>query len=60
MGEKEKQEAVARWINYVIHTRPQYEVEMAASAKGIKGSVLRSIAHDIVKNGVLCGAKVVE
>lgn len=60
MSEKEKQEAVARWINYVIHTRPQYEVEMAASAIGIKGSVLRSIAQDIVKNGVLCGAKVVE
>ena len=54
MSEKEKREAVARWINYVIHTRPQYEVEMAASAIGIKGSVLRSIAQDIVKKG--CGS----
>ncbi|MEF2593749.1 MAG: hypothetical protein U0M51_04310 [Eggerthellaceae bacterium] len=60
MSEKEKRGAAARWINYVIRTRPQYEVEMAESAIGIKGSVLRSIAQDIVKNGVLCGAKVVE
>lgn len=53
MTENEKREAVARWMNYVVHTRPQYEIEMAASAIGTNGRHLRSIAQDIIKKG--CG-----
>lgn len=51
MTEREIMEGVSRWINYVVHTRPTYEIEMAASALGIKGARLRSIAQSIINSG---------
>lgn len=51
MNEGEVVEGVSRWLNYIVHTRPTYEIEMAASTLGIKGTIIKSIAQRIIDHG---------
>ena len=52
MNKADIRECTAGWLSYIVSTRPKYEVEMVASALGIKGAELRSIARSIIYEGM--------
>lgn len=52
MDKADIRDCTAGWLNYIVHTRPKYEIEMMASALGIKAAEFRSTAQSIIYEGV--------
>ena len=52
MCEKGEIEAVGRWMNYIVQTRPFYERNMTASTIGVPEKVVRDIAQKVIEEGV--------
>lgn len=52
MVEREIRECIARWLNHTVHTRPECEIDMVASSIGINCATFKSIAQNIINDGI--------